>query len=107
MSVCRHAAIPAARDFLPGKADGSILPIEKGEQRTYNRPHVGSRRLLVLPLGPGKPMVKLEEYTSGVTRGRAHKRASLRNLAPVWNSRERGVFVIPCGLSYLANEDDD
>ena len=55
------------------QADGSILLIEKGEQRTYDRPHVGSRRLLVVPLGRGKPKVKLEEYTSGISRNVTHK----------------------------------
>lgn len=59
-------------EFVP-QANGSILLTEKNEQRTYNRPNAGSRRLLVLPVGPGKPTVKLEEYTSGISRGEAHK----------------------------------
>jgi hypothetical protein len=59
-------------DFLP-QADGSVLLTERGEERTYDRPNVGSRRLLILPLGPEKPTITLEEYTSGISRGKAHK----------------------------------
>ncbi len=71
-----YMQIPDDVEFVP-RADGSILLIEKSEQRTYDRPNVGSRRLLVLPLGPGKPMVKLEEYGSGISRGQAHKARQL------------------------------
>jgi hypothetical protein len=67
-----YMQIPEDVEFIP-QADSSILLIEKGEQRTYDRPHVGSRRLLVVPLGPGRPRVKLEEYASGVSRNVAHK----------------------------------
>jgi hypothetical protein len=64
--------VPDDVEFVP-QADGSVLLVEKDERRTSNRPIVGSRRLLLLPLGPGKPKVRLEEYTSGVSRGVAHK----------------------------------
>lgn len=67
-----YMQIPDDVDFVP-QADGGILLVEKSEERTYDRPNVGSRRLLVLPLGPGKPAVKLEEYASGTSRGVAHK----------------------------------
>jgi len=67
-----YMQIPDDVEFVP-QANGSILLTERSEQRTYDRPHVGSRRLLVVPLGPGKPAVKLEEYTSGISRGVAHK----------------------------------
>jgi len=67
-----YMQVPDDVEFVP-QANGSILLTEKNEQRTYDRPNVGSRRLLVLPLGPGKPMVKLEEYTSGISRRQAHR----------------------------------
>ncbi len=67
-----YMQVPDDVEFVP-QANGSILLTEKDEQRTYDRPNVGSRRLLILPLGPGKPMVKLEEYTSGISRRQAHR----------------------------------
>lgn len=67
-----YMQIPDDVEFVP-QANGSVLLIEKNEQRTYNRPNVGSRRLLILPMGGGKPSVKLEEYTSGVSRDIAHR----------------------------------
>lgn len=67
-----HMQVPDDVEFIP-QANGSVLLSERDEQQTYNRPNVGSRRLLVLPLGAGKPAVKLEEYTSGVSRNQAHR----------------------------------
>ncbi|MBC8875101.1 MAG: hypothetical protein H8E44_37240 [Planctomycetes bacterium] len=67
-----YMQIPDDVEFVP-QANGNVLLIERSEQRTYDRPNVGSRRLLVSPLGPGKPTIRLEEYTSGISRGVAHK----------------------------------
>lgn len=67
-----YMQVPDDVDFVP-QADGGALLVERHEQRTYERPNVGSRRLLILPLGDGEPTVKLEEYASGVSRNVAHR----------------------------------
>ncbi len=67
-----YMQVPDDVTFIP-QADGSVLLAENDEQQTYNRPNVGSRRLLVMPLGSTKPAVKLEEYTSGISRNTAHR----------------------------------
>jgi hypothetical protein len=67
-----YMQIPDDVEFVP-QADGITLLAERNEERVSGRPNVGSRRLLVVPLGPGERTVKLEEYTSGITRGQAHK----------------------------------
>lgn len=67
-----YMQIPDDIEFVP-QANGSALLTEKDEQWTYNRPNVGSRRLLILPMGGGRPSVKLEEYTSGISRNTAHR----------------------------------
>ena len=67
-----YMQVPDDVEFVP-QANGSVVLIEKNEQRTYDRPNVGSRRLLILPLGPGRPEVRLEEYTSGVARKMAYR----------------------------------
>jgi len=64
--------IPHDVEFIP-QADGSVLLTELAEEQTYGRPNVGSRRLLIVPLGPGKPTVRLEEYASKTSRDVAHK----------------------------------
>jgi hypothetical protein len=64
--------VPDDVEFIP-QANGSVLLVEKKEQRTSDRPNPDSRRLLILPLGPGRPEVRLEEYTSGVSRNQAHR----------------------------------
>jgi len=65
--------MPIADDleFIP-LARGAML-IEKDEARTYNRPDVGSRRLLVVPLGDGAAEMKLEEYASSVKKDSVQK----------------------------------
>lgn len=67
-----YMPVPDDVEFVP-QSDGGTLLTERDEQRTYDRPNVGSRRLLVLPLGAGEVSVKLEEYTSGISRGKAHR----------------------------------
>jgi len=67
-----YMPIPDDVDFVP-QADGSIMLVEKAEEQLDGRPKPGSRRLLILPLGPGKPAVKMEEYVSSITRGTANR----------------------------------
>lgn len=67
-----HMQVPDDVEFLP-RADGSALLVERGEEPTHDRPRAGSRRLLVLPLGGAGATIRLEEYVSGVSRGRAHR----------------------------------
>lgn len=84
-----YMPIPDDVDFVP-QADGSILLIERDEKLLYNRPEIGSRRLLIMPLGFGRPAVKLEEYVSSVTRGKANR---ARRLVISRNGRE-GLFCV-------------
>ena len=86
-----YMPIPDDVDFIP-QADGSIMLVEKDEKRLYNRPNIGSRRLLILPLGPGKPAVKMEEYVSSVTRGTANKARRLVISRDVSEGRFRVVL---------------
>jgi hypothetical protein len=67
-----YMPIPDDVEFIP-QANGSVLLVEKDEQQTSNRANFGSRRLLIVPLGPGKASVKMEEYTSGISKQTAYK----------------------------------
>ena len=67
-----YMPVPDDVEFEP-LADGRILLTEKSERRTYDRANVGSRRLLISPMGPNRPSARLEEYTSGLSRTKAYK----------------------------------
>lgn len=65
-----YMPIAADLEFIP-LANGGAMLVEKDEEQTYDRPNVGSRRLLILPMGQGKADIKMEEYVSSVSRGKA------------------------------------
>jgi hypothetical protein len=68
-----YMQIPDDVEFVP-LDKGKVLLKEISEESAQNgRPHIGSRRLLVIPMGPGNAEVKMEEYASGSSRGKAHK----------------------------------
>lgn len=67
-----YMQVPDDVEFLP-QADGGVLLAEKAEKQTHGRPNVGSRRLLLVPLGVGRSKVRLEEYAASVSRGQAYK----------------------------------
>ncbi len=70
-----YMPIPDDVDFMPIDCEprGTCLLVEKHEQQHHGRPVLGSRRLLVIPMGPGPVKVRLEEYASSYSRDRAHK----------------------------------
>ena len=67
--------LPDDVDFVPldMAPRGACLLVEKHEKREGHYPALGSRRLLVLPQGPGQAQVKLEEYVASYSRGQAIK----------------------------------
>ena len=65
--------MPIADDleFIPLINGGAVL-IEKNEQRTNDRPDIGSRRLLVSPMGQGGVEIRKEEYVSSIQGGKVN-----------------------------------
>lgn len=70
-----YMPLPDDVDLVPLDMEprGTCLLQEKNEQQHNGRPVPGSRRLLVIPMGPGPAQVRLEEYASSYSRGQAHK----------------------------------
>jgi hypothetical protein len=61
-----YIPVPGDLEFVPlaGEPKGRFMLVEKDEERVGDRPALGSRRLLVLPLGPGDPTVRPEQYAA-------------------------------------------
>ncbi|WOO39922.1 hypothetical protein [Rubellicoccus peritrichatus] len=66
-----YMPIPDDVDFVP-ISKNQVMLVEKDEERTYGRAHVGSRRLLITFMGSDNPEIKMEEYASSISRGKAH-----------------------------------
>jgi hypothetical protein len=67
-----YMPIPEDLKYIP-LSGGRVLLAEQGRE-DGGRPPLGSRRLLVVPLGPGgPPEAKDEVYTASVTRGTENK----------------------------------
>jgi hypothetical protein len=70
-----YMPLPDDLEFVPldMAPTGTCLLVEKDEQQHDKRPVLGSRRLLIMPLGPGTAQVRLEEYAASYARGQAQK----------------------------------
>lgn len=67
--------LPDDVEFVPldSQPPGACVLIEKDEKQADGYPVVGSRRLFIMPLAPGEPQVKMEEYAASFSRGQANK----------------------------------
>jgi len=70
-----YMPLPDDLEFMPldSSPPGACLLQEKQEKQSRALPALGSRRLLVMPLGPGIPTVKMEEYAASFSRAQANK----------------------------------
>ncbi len=88
--------MPIADDvvFVPldSTPPGACMLIERDEAQNRDYPVLGSRRLLIMPLGPGTPQVKMEEYASSFSRGKANKARRLIISRPGTEGRFRVVL---------------
>lgn len=86
--------IPYDVEFLP-QADGTVLLVEKDERQSDGRPEIGSRRLLLAPLGAGESTIRMEEYASSISRGVAHKARRLVIARQGTDARFHATLSVP------------